>query len=108
MIQTGEIGRLARRCLVANPDGDLLRGEFVPAVRIATRIRFLVRDNILNLSRSIQETVDRRDPGRPLSMDCDPVQNLDQVGLTPTLLDTVFEEVVAWFREAETRRPSGE
>lgn len=99
LIHAAERGQAGRHYLLAHPQGNLSRRDFVRMVRRAAGISMPVRGSVRRALRLLKDNWRARNWNGPESLVCDPTQTIRELDLSPTSLDDAFVEAVAWYRE---------
>ncbi|MCB1772241.1 MAG: NAD-dependent epimerase/dehydratase family protein [Gammaproteobacteria bacterium] len=97
LIHAAERGQAGRHYLLAHPDGNLSRRDFVRMVRRAAGISIPVRGSARRALRAMKDRFRARAWSGPVSLACDPTQTITELGLSPTSLDDAFAQAVTWF-----------
>jgi dihydroflavonol-4-reductase len=103
LIHAAERGQAGRHYLLAHPQGNLSRRDFVRTVRRAAGISLPVRGSVRRALRLVKDNLRARDWQGPKSLVCDPAQTIRELDLSPTSLEDAFSEAVAWYREQAAR-----
>ena len=99
LVHAAERGQPGRHYLLAHPDGNISRRDFVRLVRRAAGISIPVRGSARRALRSLKDRFRTPEWNGPVSLACDPAQTITELGLSPTPLEDAFAEAVAWFAQ---------